>query len=102
MHNPVKNWRRQRELRHQLNKTGTIIAYTTIYVAKAEYQKQTPYTVVMAEMEDGTRVYGQLKGVAPDKVQQGMRVRSTLRSYSYGKTEEDVITYGLKFVLLEE
>lgn len=102
MHNPVKNWRRQRELRHQLNKTGTVLAFTTIYVAKAEYQKQTPYTVVMAEMEDGSTVYGQLKGIAQGNIKHGMKVRSTLRSYSYGKTNEDVITYGLKFVPLEE
>ncbi|MFW5703614.1 MAG: Zn-ribbon domain-containing OB-fold protein [Patescibacteria group bacterium] len=100
MFNPVKNWRRQSSLKHTLNKQGVIITCTTIYTANAKMQSQTPYAVALIEMEDGERHYGQVVDCKPEEVEVGMKVRSTLRIYSFGETTEDVITYGMKFVLL--
>ncbi len=97
MNNPVKSWRRQKQVRTELHKTGTVQSWTVIYVGNAEMQKQAPYTVALVEMEDGNKVYGQIVDCSEDQVHEGMKVRSTLRVYSFGASDEDVITYGLKF-----
>lgn len=97
MHNPVKNWRRQKYLKTKLNKIGTVLGWTMIYAASTELQKTTPYPVVLVELEDNSRAYGQLVDYNPETIQIGMKVSSTLRVMSSGATSEDVITYGLKF-----
>jgi uncharacterized OB-fold protein len=98
MNNPIKSWRRQKKIRAELYKTGTVRSWTVISVGNAEMQKQAPYTVALVEMEDGNKVYGQIVDCSEEQVYEGMKVRSTLRVSSFGVTDEDVITYGLKFV----
>lgn len=98
MHNPIRNWRRQRKIRKFRSLKGTVETWTTICTAPADFAQETPYTVVLVRLDDGGYQYGILPDVPADQVSKGMRVRSVVRVVSPGKTGEDVITYGLKFV----
>lgn len=88
MHNPIKNWRRQKQIRAHLNQKGKVLLWTII----------STYAVVMVELDNGYKLYGQLVDYEPEMLKTGLRVRSVLRIMSLGATPEDIITYGLKFI----
>lgn len=95
MHSAVAIWRKQKTDRKLLGKRGTILSWTDIYVAPPQYESQTPYTVVLVELEDKKRVYGQL--IAGDAGKQiGQQVIAVLR-VNGDVDAEDVISYAIKF-----
>ncbi len=97
MNNPVKLWRRQERERKNLNQEGVIISWTRISIAPIRFQKDVPYVVVLVELVDGRRVYGQVASEHHQSVFIGMKVRSTLRRVGESD-EKSVISYGIKFV----
>ncbi|MBI4225793.1 OB-fold domain-containing protein [Candidatus Roizmanbacteria bacterium] len=96
MISPVKIWRRQKEIRGLLSKTGSIITWTLIYVSGKDFKKYAPFPVVMVEFENGKKAVGQLVDYSKEDLKIGGKVISVLRKVRESKAE-DVIPYGLKF-----
>lgn len=101
MTSPVKSWRRQKVIRKNLNKVGTVLTWTFVYTPSEAFKKYAPYPVVMVEFEDGERAFGQLVDFdkEKDELTMGTKVVSVLRKVRQA-TEEGVINYGLKFKLV--
>ncbi len=96
MLSPVKIWRRQKEIRKLLGKTGKIINWTKIFVAGVEFKKFAPYLVAIVKFSDGTKSVGQVVDFEQDKLKIGAKVVAVLRKTRDG-SQEDVIAYGIKF-----
>lgn len=96
MISPVKVWRRQKEIRELLGKTGKIVTWTKIFVAPLQFKKYAPFPVVLVEFEDGRRLYGQLVDFEEADLRSGKKVISILRKVRQA-SGEGVIAYGIKF-----
>lgn len=92
---PVKVWRRQTELANTLGKTGKVITWTDIASAGEAFAEFAPFSVVLVEMEDGKRVFGQYVGEF-ESLKFGLKVRAILRR-TRSSNHKDVIVYGIKF-----
>ncbi len=96
MLSPVKIWRRQKEIRELLGKTGRIITWTIIYVSGKGFKQYTPYPVVMVEFINKKRSIGQLVDYKKEELRIGQIVKGVLRKVRQG-SKEGVIAYGIKF-----
>ncbi len=88
--------RRKGEIREfAFSGNGKILSYTIIRVPPEGFQNYTPYAVAIIELDEGTRISGQIIG-NPENVGIGKRVRPVFR-----KIQEDgssgLIQYGIKF-----
>lgn len=99
MISPVKIWRRQKEIRKLLGKTGVIITWTRIFASGVEFKKFAPYPVILVKLNDGAKAVGQLVDYDESKIRVGAKVIAVLRKTRDG-SREDVIAYGVKFKLL--
>ena len=95
MISPVKIWRRQKEIRKLLGKTGTILTWSIIYVTGKEFKRFAPYPVAIIELENGEKVTAAVVDYEKDKLQIGKKVRIVLRKVR-NSSAEDVIVYGIK------
>lgn len=100
MVSPVKIWRRQKEIRKVLEKQGKIISWTKIFITGKNFKKHAPYFVVLVELENKTRIIGQLVDYNAEKIDFGLKVKAVLRKVKDVK-EEDIIPYGVKFKLVD-
>lgn len=96
MVSPVKIWRRQKEIRKILGKKGKVITWTKIYAAGSEFKTQAPYPVVLVQLADGEKVFGQLVDYDSEDLKTGLEVNAILRKVRDGM-REDIIIYGIKF-----
>jgi uncharacterized OB-fold protein len=99
MISPVKIWRRQKVVRSLLNRQGTIVSWTNIFVPAGAFKTYAPYIIVLVELENGEKAVGQLVDNAGFEPHIGDKVMSLLRKVRSGAAE-DVIAYGVKFKLL--
>ncbi len=56
----------------ELSNKGKLLTYTVIYVAPTQFQGMAPYAVGIIELEDGVRIPGMIRGVAPEQIKIGM------------------------------
>lgn len=96
MISPVKVWRRQKEIRRILIKKGKILVWTKIYTPGSDFKKYAPYPVVLVELENHEKIYGQLVDYEEDDLRVGKEVISILRKVR-STTDDGVIAYGVKF-----
>jgi hypothetical protein len=96
MISPIKIWRRQKEIRKILGKKGKILVWTKIYTPGTDFKKYAPYPVVLVELENKERVYGQLVDYDNEDLKIGSKVFSILRKIR-STTDDGVIAYGVKF-----
>jgi len=96
MLSPVKLWRRQKITRKELGQRGRVFSWTKIYIAPKYFKAQTPYYLVLVELENKERLIGQLVDINKTNVCIGMKVISILRRLKRGG-KEGVVVYGLKF-----
>jgi len=99
MISPIKIWRRQKEIRKILGKKGKILAWTKIYTPGTDFKKYAPYPVVLVELENNEKAYGQLVDYRDEDLKTGREVVSILRKVREPSID-GVITYGVKFKLL--
>ena len=99
MISPVKVWRRQKEVRKLLGKTGVVISWTKIYAPGVGFQKFAPYAVVLIELTDGEKAIGQLVDYQDGEPKIGNRVMAVLRKIREG-SQDGVIAYGVKYKLI--
>lgn len=78
---------------------GKILSFTIIRTPPEGFEKFTPYAVAIIELEEGTRVSGQIVGDV-EKVKTGQQVRTVFRKI-YEDGNEGLIHYGLKWELDE-
>jgi uncharacterized OB-fold protein len=96
MKSAVTVWRKQKKDKLALGKKGKIITWTTINVAPPKFASMTPYSVVLVELENNEKVYGQLVDFEEKDLQIGTEVISILRrAGDVGK--EQIIEYSVKF-----
>lgn len=77
--------------------TGAIFSRTVVHEAHKQFEMQKPYIIALVELDEGSKILGQIIDCEPDDVQIGTRVRSTLRKLGEdGKS--GTIYYGYKFV----
>jgi uncharacterized OB-fold protein len=78
---------------------GKILSYTIIRIPPEGFEMHTPYAVAIIELDEGTRISGQIIG-DPEKVETGKKVRPVFR-----KMHEDgssgLIQYGIKFEMTD-
>jgi len=80
----------------RLGGKGTVVTYTVIHDAPAQFEMQKPYVVAIVEMDEGVRLTSQIIDVKPEDVMIGMRVQATFRKLGQ-EGEAGVIHYGYKF-----
>ena len=94
------NCRRSGQIEHYKFKgTGEIVTYTLIRTAAEGFESQTPYTLAIIKLDEGSRMTAQIVG-DPEKMYIGMRVKSVFRKLGEGG-ERGMIYYGTKFVPAE-
>jgi hypothetical protein len=96
MISPVKIWRRQKEKRLILGKSGKIISWTKIYIAPKDFKNIAPYPVILVELEDKKKFVGQLVDYNEQNLKIGQKVKAILRK-TRKISDEDVVPYGIKF-----
>jgi scaffold protein (connect acetoacetyl-CoA thiolase and HMG-CoA synthase) len=82
--------------RLRLGGKGTVVTYTIIHDAPAQFELQKPYVMGIIEMDEGVRLTSQLINVKPEDVKIGMKVQATFRKLGQ-EGEAGVIHYGYKF-----
>jgi uncharacterized OB-fold protein len=54
---------------------GSLYSWTVVHMAADPvYAAETPYAVGLVELDDGTRLYGRIVGVAHDDLRDGLRL----------------------------
>ena len=96
MISPVKVWRRQKEIRKIIGKKGKVLVWTKIYTPGADFKKYAPYPVVLVELENKEKFYGQLVDYRDEDLKTGREVISVLRKVRE-PSSDGVIAYGIKF-----
>ena len=77
---------------------GKIVSYTIIRVPPEGFEKYTPYAVAVIELDEGTRISGQIVGDI-NKVDIDKPVKTVFRRISEDGSS-GLIHYGLKWKLL--
>ena len=77
---------------HKLSGNGKIVSYTTIHVPPENFD--APYTIAIIELDEGTRISGQI--VNPEGIKIGSRVRPVFRRIMVDG-DEGLIHYGIKW-----
>lgn len=82
--------------RYRLKGTGSVVTYTVIHDAPAEFEMQKPYLVAIVEMDEGVRLTTQIIDADPGQMKIGMKVQATFRKLGQ-EGDAGVIHYGYKF-----
>lgn len=93
---PVKLWRRQKEVSKQIGLEGTILSFTLIRVAAKGFGNEAPYPVIIAKMENGEKMIGQLVDWQEKDLKKGRKVTAVLRKLTPEKSD-NIIAYVIKF-----
>jgi len=56
----------------ELPKKGKLLTYTVIHVAPTQFQDMTPYAVGIVQLENGVKIPGMIRDVAPEQIKVGM------------------------------
>jgi uncharacterized OB-fold protein len=98
MNSPIKLWRRQSEIRSNLNQTGEILSWTKIMVTGQKHHSFAPYLVILVKLKNGEKIFGQLMDTKLEEIKIGQKVKSVLRKLQKPNNQE-IISYGIKFIL---
>ena len=84
----------------KLSGKGTVVSYSVVHEGLPAFQMQIPYTMAIIELEEGTRITGQIVDCCDGKVTIGSKVETVFRKLGEdGKS--GIIYYGYKFKLIE-
>ena len=81
----------------RLAERGKLLTYTIIRVPPCQFADQAPYAVAIVELDDGTRLTGQVVDCAFEDIKIGQRVKAEFRKL-YDVGHAGIICYGYKFV----
>jgi len=77
--------------------SGKVLTYTVIRTSPDQWKDLAPYALAIVELEDGTRMMGQLTDCNVEEVSIGMEVRLEFRRVQ-SEGHSGVLSYGHKFV----
>ncbi|MDI6708327.1 MAG: Zn-ribbon domain-containing OB-fold protein [Candidatus Thermoplasmatota archaeon] len=75
----------------ELSGKCTLLTYTTVHVAPAGFENFVPYTIAVAELEEGGKLLAWLEGIKEENLEIGMKLRIVVE-----QLPEDRIVYSLK------
>jgi len=55
-------------------KEGTLVSYTVIHIAPAQFQFLAPYVMGIVQLTDGSKIPGMVRGVAVEQIKIGMKL----------------------------
>jgi uncharacterized OB-fold protein len=55
-------------------KSGKLLTYTVIHVAPSQFQSMAPYAIGIVQLQNGSRLPGMIRGVAPEQIKIGMQL----------------------------
>jgi hypothetical protein len=55
-------------------KAGTLVSYTVIHIAPAQFQSLAPYAMGIVKLAGGSKILGMIRGVAIDRIKIGMEL----------------------------
>lgn len=62
----------------EISSTGTLLTFTVVNYGPSGFENDTPYTLGIAEFEEGVKVLGRVsKEISPEEIKVGMRVKLT-------------------------
>lgn len=79
---------------------GKVYSYTEIQVPPEGFETQVPYVLALIELEEGSRVLGQIVDSRIDEVRIGSEVENVFRVIQRDDPE-GLIHYGFKFKLIK-
>ena len=82
--------------RVKLSGKCTVVSYTVVHDAPAQYEMMKPYVLAIVEMEEGCRLTSQVIDADPAHVKIGMQVGAAFRKLGQ-EAESGIIHYGYKF-----
>lgn len=92
--------RRKGDLREfRFSGNGKILSYTIIRIPPEGFDIYTPYAVAIIELDEGSRISGQVIG-NPDDVGIGRKVRPVFRRLQEDN-KDGLIQYGTKFEITD-
>jgi len=56
----------------EISNKGKLLTYTVIHVAPTQFQSMAPYAVGIVQFEDGVKLPGMIKDMAPEQIKIGM------------------------------
>lgn len=59
---------------------GKLLTYTIIHVAPTRFQSMAPYAVGIIQLENGLKIPGMIRDVAPEKIKIGMNLKVVFNS----------------------
>lgn len=86
---------------YELSGKGEVVTYTHIRVPQEGFEEETPYTLVITELEEGPRIMGQITDAEPEEVEIGDKVEVAFRHVGE-EGEKGIIYYGYKFRLIDK
>ena len=54
---------------------GKLVTYTIIHIAPAQFQSMAPYPVGIVQLENGLKIPGIIKGMAPENIRIGVELK---------------------------
>lgn len=78
-------------------KGGKLLAWSIVRNPPREFKEFAPYIIGLIELDDGLKIIAQIADTKVEELQEGMRVRMTVRRV-LENGDRGIIRYGYKFV----
>ncbi len=76
---------------------GQVVSATVVHDAVGDYESETPYTLAVVELDEGTRLTSQVVDSGEgERVEKGDRVEACFRRVS-DQGDEGIVQYGTRF-----
>jgi len=85
----------------KLSEEGTILTYTVIHVAPANFELESPYAIGIIELNDGAKLTAQIVDCAPEELEIGKKVKLVFRKIQ-SEGESGILCYGYKCIPVRE
>ncbi|HUI86839.1 MAG TPA: Zn-ribbon domain-containing OB-fold protein [Nitrososphaerales archaeon] len=79
-------------------RTGKILTYTQLHEPLPGFEDQSPMFIALVELENGTRVVGQVVDSPDDSVRTGAKAKAVFRRVQVDGDSGQIL-YGYKFVI---
>lgn len=93
--NPANIWRKSQKLSGNLERSGKVLSFTTIYAAPEGFEHQVPYTVGIIQFPDKETIAAEIVDCPEKLLKIGLKVQTVVRRVGQSEPEE-LIEYGIK------
>jgi len=96
---PPKVWRKSKNFKELIGRTGTVLNFTKIHVLPASNINKKPYYVSLVELENGKKMTVQIADSEHVNLKTGAKVRLILRKNAV--SDNGLIQYSIKAMIDE-